>query len=109
MLKLLAEHPEALLKAAPGEIPCDTVFTNARILNMFTGKVLYGDEYGCEGFIAHAEYDHPETIDVPMKETVGCGTCSHGCTGNQDVGSRHDRSCSSGICSGFSSEKSALQ
>ena len=46
MLKLLAEHPEALLKAAPGEIPCDTVFTNARILNMFTGKVLDGAEYG---------------------------------------------------------------
>lgn len=85
MLKLLAEHPEALLKAAPGVIPCDTVFTNARIMNMFTGKVLDGDEYGCEGFIAHAKYDHPETIDVPMKETVDCGTCSNGCTGNQDV------------------------
>ena len=52
---------------------------------MFTGKVLDEDEYVCEGFIAHVEYDHHGTIDVPVKETVGCGTCSHGRTGNQDV------------------------
>ena len=72
MLKILPEHPQQLLKAALGELACDIVFTNAKIVNVFTGEVLNGDVYVYEGFIAHVEYEHPGVIDVPVNETIDC-------------------------------------
>lgn len=73
MLKLLPKDARALLRAALGETACDTVFTNARIVNVFTGEILPGDVYVYDGFIAHVEYAHPGIIDAPVKETVDCG------------------------------------
>lgn len=72
MLKLLPEHPQALLRAALGENPCNTVFTHAKIVNVFTGEILDGDVYVFEGYIAHVEYDHPGIINVPVKEIIDC-------------------------------------
>lgn len=72
MLKLLPKDTRALLRAALGEIESDTVFTNARIVNVFTGEVLPGDVYVYDGFIAHVEYKNPGVIDVPVKEKVDC-------------------------------------
>ena len=59
MLKLLPKDTRALLKAALGEIESDTVFTNARIVNVFT------DEY-----TRPAETEEEQTEGATEEETV---------------------------------------
>ncbi len=72
MLKLEPKDLRGLLQAALGEKEADTVFTNAQVVNVFSGEILPADVYVYEGFICHVEYAHPGQIDVPVKEVIDC-------------------------------------
>ncbi len=72
MLKIWPKNIRHLLQAARGQAESDLVLSNARIVNVFTGEILPGDVYVCDGFIAHVEYAHPGQIDAPVKQVVNC-------------------------------------
>lgn len=61
-----------LLKASLGLQECDFVLTNGKVVNVFTGEVMNASVYVYDGFIAHVEYQHPEVIDVPVREVIDC-------------------------------------
>ena len=72
-MKLIPRNMDKLLDAALGKQECDLALTNGKVVNVFTGEILNATVYVYDGFIAHVEYAHPETIDVPVKEVIDCG------------------------------------
>ena len=60
-MKLMPKDMKKLLKAALGEIECDFVLTNGKVVNVFTGEILDAAVYVYDGFIAHVEYNEPDS------------------------------------------------
>jgi len=71
-MKLMPKDMKKLLKAALGEIECDFVLTNGKVVNVFTGEILDAAVYVYDGFIAHVEYNEPDKITSPVKEIIDC-------------------------------------
>ncbi len=46
------EIARKLIRCAKGELPCDLVLKNGKIINVFTGEILDGDLGICAGYIA---------------------------------------------------------
>ena len=69
-MKLFPKDIRTLLKASLGEIPSDTVITNVRVVNVFTGEILPANVFIKDGYFAHVQYQHPETPDGPAETAV---------------------------------------
>lgn len=68
-MKLQPKNKRQLLKAALGQIPCDTVFTNVQLVNVITGEIYPANVFVYDGFIAHVEY-HDLTKDLDQAKQV---------------------------------------
>ena len=62
-MKLFPKDIRTLLKASLGEIPSDTVITDVRVVNVFTGEILPANVFIKDGYFAHIQYEHPEEPD----------------------------------------------
>ncbi len=68
MYRIQPRNRAELSQAASGQIPCDLVLLNARIVNVFTGEILPGAIYIYDGFIAHVDYEHPGRKTQPAEQ-----------------------------------------
>ncbi|MBR2676644.1 MAG: adenine deaminase [Solobacterium sp.] len=67
MYRIQPRSRAELSLAASGQITCDLVLLNTRIVNVFTGEILPGAIYLYDGFIAHVDYEHPYEKTQPAE------------------------------------------
>ena len=57
-MKIKPRDKKALLKAALGQIPCDTLIKNIQLVNVITGEIYPAVVFIYDGMIAHVEYEN---------------------------------------------------
>lgn len=62
-MNLFPKDMKTLLRASLGEIPCDLMITNVKVVNVFTGEILPANVFIKDGYFAHIQYRSPETPD----------------------------------------------
>ncbi|MCF0151590.1 MAG: adenine deaminase [Firmicutes bacterium] len=63
-MKIQCNNKKHLLECALGKVPADLCIKNARVINVFTGEILLGNVFICDGFISHVEYENRFDVDA---------------------------------------------
>ncbi len=65
-MKIKVKDRIALIKAAMNEIQNDLVIKNVKVVNLFTGEILFGNIFISQGFISHIEYEDLSDINAKV-------------------------------------------
>ncbi|MBR2991653.1 MAG: adenine deaminase [Solobacterium sp.] len=69
-MNLFPKDIKSLLQASLGEIPSDTVITNVKVVNVFTGEILPANVFIKDGYFSHIQYKDPDTPDGEADHVV---------------------------------------
>lgn len=72
-MKLQPRDRKHLLRAALGEVRCDLLVKNARLVNVLTGEIYPANVFVDSGMIAHVEYRNLEADLEKAEEVIDAG------------------------------------